>query len=114
MSSVQVDQNEVIVDDNDMMTNLIKKDDEIYSKSSSIGVLSHGDSGDDEDGEEAQSKGLVEEGSLNSLAALEAALPFKLVFFFLSFLVSLINLFLKKFPKIFFSFNFFHIIFFWI
>ncbi|XP_015084744.1 uncharacterized protein LOC107028214 [Solanum pennellii] len=77
MSSIQVDQNEVVVDDNDTMTNLVKKDDEIYSKSSSIGVLSHGDSGDDEDGEEAQSKGLVEEGSLNSLAALEAALPFK-------------------------------------
>ncbi|KAK6782687.1 hypothetical protein RDI58_020483 [Solanum bulbocastanum] len=75
MSSVpvQVDQNEVVDD----LTSSVKNDDYTNSKSSSIGVLSHGDDGDDEDGEEAQSKAVVEEGSLNSLATLEAALPFK-------------------------------------
>lgn len=76
-NDVPVDQNEVIdVADDDVISS-VKKD----SMSSSIGLLSDGDGGDDEDGEEAQSNPLIHEGSLNSLATLEAALPFKSVFF---------------------------------
>ncbi|XP_009761407.1 uncharacterized protein LOC107832618 [Nicotiana tabacum] len=46
-----------------------------YDGSSSIGLLSNGDQEEEEEGEEAQSKAV--EGSLNSLASLEDALPFK-------------------------------------
>ncbi|MCD9646695.1 hypothetical protein HAX54_036753 [Datura stramonium] len=79
--TVDDDQNELVAaaaaDDDDMKSS-VHKDADAVSLSSSIGVLSNGDGGDDEDGEEAQSKAVpVVEGSLNSFATLEAALPFK-------------------------------------
>lgn len=49
-----------------------------YDGSSSIGLLSNGDQEEEEEGEEAQSKAV--EGSLNCLASLEDALPFRSVY----------------------------------
>ncbi|CAN4128218.1 unnamed protein product [Withania somnifera] len=66
--------NVVVITDNDT-ENSVKKDVDTISLSSSIGLLSDGNGGD-EDSEEAESKAQVE-GSLNSFATLEAALPFK-------------------------------------
>ncbi|XP_059277599.1 protein OXIDATIVE STRESS 3 LIKE 4 [Lycium ferocissimum] len=69
--------NGVVVDHDDEEMKSVVKSDSDNSLSSSVGKLSNGVVGDDEDGEEAVSKAEVDEGSLYSLATLEAALPFK-------------------------------------
>ncbi|XP_060211217.1 protein OXIDATIVE STRESS 3 LIKE 4-like [Lycium barbarum] len=71
-------ENGVVVDQHDDEMKSVVKSDSDNSLSSSIGKLSNGViGGDEEAGEEAVSKNELDEGALNSLTALEAALPFK-------------------------------------